>query len=108
MGDLNLNYLDSSDHKELKELFTANGFKQIIREATRTTERSSTLIDVIFTTDQSHINASQVINCSMSDHDIIACSRKLYHITYEPEIIQCRDFSKYNVDNINNELLNAE
>ena len=44
----------------------------------------------------------------MSDHDIIACCRKINHIKYEPETIQCRNFSKYNVNDINNELLDAD
>ena len=100
MGDLNINYLSKDDHKELKELFVVNGFNQLIREATRTMENTATLIDVILT-----INHPEVINCSMSDHDIIACCRKLNHIKYEPETIKCRDYSKYNVDNLNNELL---
>uniref|UniRef100_A0A7M5WX22 Uncharacterized protein n=1 Tax=Clytia hemisphaerica TaxID=252671 RepID=A0A7M5WX22_9CNID len=74
----------------------------------RITETTATLIDVILTTDASNISCSQVINCSMSDHDIVACCRKLNHFKYEPETIKCRDFSKYNVDTINNELLNVD
>jgi len=48
-----------------------------------------------------------VINASLSDHDIIACIRKFHNIKYEAEIITCRDCSKYNVNDINNDLLRA-
>ncbi|XP_066929954.1 uncharacterized protein [Clytia hemisphaerica] len=108
MGDINVNYLSKDDHKVLKELFLLNGYNQLIKEATRITETTATLIDVILTTNASNISYSQVINCSMSDHDIVACCRKLNHFKYEPETIKCRDFSKYNVDTINNELLNVD
>ena len=46
-GDLNCNYLLARDHADIKDIFTANGFKQVITDATRTTNISKTLIDVI-------------------------------------------------------------
>ena len=108
MGDVNINYLVKDDHKTLKELFNVNGYDQLIKRATRTTKDTATLIDVILTSNATHINRPEVINCSWSDHDIIACCRKLNHIKFEPETIKCRDYSKYNVDTINNELLNID
>ena len=80
----------------------------MLRSATRTTSSSATLIDVILTNEPSTITNSETINASLSDHDIIACVRKANNIKYEAETIKCRDFSRYNVDIINNELLNAE
>ena len=108
MGDINIDYLKKDDHKVIKDIFAVNGYKQLLRSATRTTSSSATLIDVILTNEPSTITNSETINASLSDHDIIACVRKANNIKYEAETIKCRDFSRYNVDIINNELLNAE
>ena len=107
MGDINIDYLKKDDHKVIKDIFAVNGYKQLLRSATRTTSSSATLIDVILTNEPSTITNSETINASLSDHDIIACVRKANNIKYEAETIKCRDFSQYNVDIINNELLNA-
>ena len=108
MGDINIDYLKKDDHKVIKDIFAVNGYKQLLRSATRTTSSSATLIDVILTNEPSTITNSETINASLSDHDIIACVRKANNIKYEAETIKCRDFSRYNVDIINNELLNAD
>ena len=49
IGDLNVNYLDKSSHRHLKDNLALQGLKQIIKEATRTTKDSQTLIDIILT-----------------------------------------------------------
>ena len=51
-GDMNCNYLDQFNHKAIKNTLKLNGFKQVINEATRMTIKTSTLIDVIITTDE--------------------------------------------------------
>ena len=106
--DINIDYLEKDDHKVIKDIFAVNGYKQLLRSATRTTSSSATLIDVILTNKSSTITNSETINASLSDHDIIACVRKANNTKYEAETIKCRDFSQYNVDIINNELLNAD
>ena len=49
LGDINCNYDDSNDHTDIKQLLINYGFRQLINKPTRTTENSSTLIDVILT-----------------------------------------------------------
>ena len=44
MGDLDCNYQDKTDHKELKDLLSSFGMKQMIKAPTRITRLSSTLI----------------------------------------------------------------
>ena len=46
-GDINCNFLVSSDHKEMKSILTYFGLKQLIISPTRITRESKTLIDVI-------------------------------------------------------------
>ena len=49
IGDFNCDYLKDNDHREIKNLFVSYGYKQLIEKATRITETSETLIDVILT-----------------------------------------------------------
>ena len=79
-GDMNCNYLDQLNHKAIKNTLKLNGFKQVINEATRTTIKTiktSTLIDVIITTDEQRISNQIVIPNSVSDHDLTGAIRKM-------------------------------
>ena len=38
MGDMNVNYLIENDHEVIKDIFTDNGFKQILNTPTRVTD----------------------------------------------------------------------
>ena len=49
MGDTNINYLDKSNHNDIKDIFKLNGYKQLVTKTTRITEDSKTPIDTIFT-----------------------------------------------------------
>ena len=42
----------------------------------------------------------------VSDHDLITCVRKINNVKYESETISYRDYKNYDVNIINNELLN--
>ena len=48
MGDMNVNYLIENDHEVIKDIFTDNGFKQILSTPTRVTDQTSSLTDLIF------------------------------------------------------------
>ena len=49
--------------------------KQLIREPTRITDTSKTCIDMICTSDPDTITQSGVLPCTMSDHNVIFCTR---------------------------------
>ena len=57
-------------------LFKVYQFIQLIKEPTRIVERSSTLLDLAFTTDQGKISDSGVLECSISDHSLVYIIRK--------------------------------
>ena len=96
MGDLNTNYLNTADNKDIKSIFNLMGFKQLIKKATRIiTDTSETLIDIIQTNNPEVISTSTVIPIEFSDHDLIACVRKLNHQTYKPKTIEFRDYKNY-------------
>ena len=72
----------------------------------RVTETSATLIDVIQTNNSNNISHKTVINAGLSDHDLIACVRKMNNIKHKPVTIRCRNFKNYGVDAINIDLSN--
>ena len=96
LGDLNCNYQDKTDHKELKDLLSSFGLKQMIKAPTRITRLSSTLIDVICSNEPLNIFSATVIPAGLSDHELIACVRKMHNIKQKPREINCRNYSKYN------------
>ena len=49
LGDINLNYLVKSSHKEIIRLFITQGLHQLVKLPTRVTQETKTLIYVIMT-----------------------------------------------------------
>ena len=43
IGDMNVNYLIENDHEVIKDIFTDNGFKQILNTPTCVTDQTSSL-----------------------------------------------------------------
>ena len=77
VGDLNCKYLNNADHKSIKQILQLHGLKQIIKQPTRITSRSRSLIDIICTTHENRIPKHTVIANSISDHDIIGITTKM-------------------------------
>jgi len=106
LGDLNINYLKKNDNKEIKEIIELQGFVQIVTKATRITETSETLIDVILTTNVSCIKAHDVIPTSIGDHDMVGYVRKINHTKFNPRTIRCRNYTRYNHYDMASEIKN--
>ena len=74
MGDLNCNMLPTScinvNTQTLLNIADIYNLKQLIREPTRITPSSSTLIDLIFTSHLNNISCSGVSHISISDHSL--------------------------------------
>jgi len=95
MGDFNINYQSNSTNTNLKASIHTLGFKQIVKTSTRTTENSSTLIDLIFANTTANLTNISCFPLSFSDHDMIGCSRKINQLKYSHRIIECRDYRAY-------------
>ena len=80
LGDLNINLNNKDDSsngiKRYKEFCSLHGLKQIIKTPTRTTDRSSSLLDHILTNSFSKISQQGVLDLGLSDHQLIYCTRK--------------------------------
>ena len=74
MGDLNCNLAHSNLLTSIADVYS---LPQLIREPTRTTSSSSTLIDLIFTNCPDKVVFSGVSHVGISDHSLVYVYRKL-------------------------------
>lgn len=101
LGDMNANFLDN---KDLKLIFNVHGLKQMIRQPTRITESTESLIDIILTNKPENLVQSEVIPTSIGDHEMIGCARKLNSNHYNVRLISCRDYKNYNPELLKSDL----
>jgi hypothetical protein len=80
----------------------------VIKKATRKTKDSSTLIDVILTNNPASIVTTEVLPLSISDHDMIACSRKINNKRFKPKTVYARNYTNYNHNALCNDLRNND
>ena len=78
LGDTNCTFLDNSDNdtKHLKRILMTYKMTQLIKEPTRTTSDTKTLIDHIIVNKTDMVLDSGVIPCGISDHDAIYITKK--------------------------------
>ena len=107
MGDLNYNYVydETLSRNPINYIEQLTGLSQIITQPTRVTLTSSSLLDVILTTNPTHHIKTNVVPISMSDHymlyTVINC--KLVQ-TKEPITITVRNYKKFTQDNFKRDL----
>ena len=115
LGDLNINLMHNGKYilqesknslltnttphtllKQYKHFLSNFGLNQIIKTPTRVTCETSTLIDHILTNSHEKISQSGVIDCGLSDHNVIFCTRKITKIkTGDQKIINSRSLKNY-------------
>ena len=98
-GDFNCDFLVKScskETKELKEIFRNFGLTQLIDKSTRSTEESSTLLDLFASNSPGNITFTNVVASSLSDHDMLIAVRKINACKLPPRTIECRNYAKYN------------
>ena len=73
LDDLNCDLLSEtvSRTKHLVHIYNIYGLTQVIKEATRTTAETNTLIDHIVTNKKDNIADSGITPCGISDHDLV-------------------------------------
>ena len=104
LGDININLLTKENHvpngiRRYREFCSTHGLKQIITSPTRVTENSSTLLDHILTNSIEKVSQYGVIDLSISDHQLIYCTRKTTHIKYpQHKYIKVRSLKNYTVE----------
>ena len=104
LGDLNCGLLPEtiSKTKHLFHIYNTYGLTQVIKEATRTTAETNTLIDHIVTNKRDNIADSGIIPCGISDHDLIYIIRhaRISKIKKDPKIVTVRSTKNLNNDTL--------
>ena len=125
-GDTNINILDNGENildkckdmskrksnlgvipKKYAQICSALGLKQLIKHPTRITCHTSTLIDHIITNCEEKVTQGGVINTSLSDYQLIFCTRKIKRVkTKNHKPISFRSLKNYSIENFEQELKN--
>ena len=111
LGDFNINLLSKKNKyildknniitcpltKLYKTFLVSFGLTQILRQPTRITCNSSSLIDHILTNAQNKISQSGIIDLGISDHQLIYCTRKVTrNNSGKTKFIKLRSMKNYN------------
>ncbi|CAH1239100.1 Hypp5710 [Branchiostoma lanceolatum] len=105
MGDLNCNLLqDKGPSEDLTFLCDLHDLTNLITEPTRVTENSSTLLDVILTSNPSKYSKSGVFKCGLSDHHLIYTYRGLKQPKPPPKWITARIFKRFDEEQFKKDL----
>ena len=102
LGDINCDLLDNNPTSLISELkFITNlyQYEQLIKEPTRITKDTSTLIDHFYTTNSNLITSSGVTAMTISDHYLIYGIRKFKTFKQAPKFIEYRDFKHFHEQN---------
>lgn len=96
-GDLNCDLLKprSREAVALYDLCSSVNLTQLIQEPTRVTETSSTLIDVMMTSNIGFVEESGVLQSHISDHYLVYATFKLKLPKLIPHFVKVRSYRKY-------------
>ena len=107
-GDFNINCQKVDDNGELKSTFTLFQLKQIIKTATRVTDKTESLVDLVFKKVPFNITMNDVYALSFSYHDLIGFNHKQNRVKTAPKTISCRKYRRYDHNKLKNNLKNAD
>ena len=98
LGDLNCNLLKSEgqDSKALTDFCRSYNLSQLIQTPTRVTESSKSLLDVILASEVKQVQKAEVLQSSVSDHDLVYVTLRLKKARPKPVFITTRSFKHYN------------
>ena len=100
LGDLNAktHSKNKRDKQELLSLALMLDLKQLITEATRVTQTSRTLLDVILVSNEHRITDSGVVPVPLSDHYLVYCILKTGVAKAPPKTIEYRSYKNFDIN----------
>lgn len=108
LGDLNCNVFAENDPNTsaLMNITTVYGLDQLIKSPTRVTSHSSTLIDLIFSSNLNNIVCSGVSHIGISDHSLVYAYRKIAQPPpcSGPNHISFRNFKHFDTANFRSDI----
>ena len=109
IGDTNCNFLKPTNYSvHLKRLIKTYSLTQLIKEPTRTTRTTQTIIDHIVTNRPERVSESGVIPCGISDHNLIFMTKKIRSPKSKsaPRIIDIRNQKRFDIRAFQHDILN--
>jgi hypothetical protein len=99
VGDLNI---DQTKYNDLHIIIKKSGMKQLIKDPTRITQTTKSIIDVIITNSlKSDTLTSGVMRCGLSDHDVVYTMRKKHkQLKKNIEVREIRNFKNINTEEV--------
>lgn len=109
VGDFNFNYLNTSLRyvNQIKSFIRSIGVEQLVSEATRITNVSSTLIDYVLT-NQSSVRCDVHDTPKISDHSLITIKLNKANFTNMTKRITFRNYCENNLIKLNNRLISCD
>ena len=110
IGDFNCDWNNlgertiSPQTKRIVDLAQTFQYEQLIKESTRITETSSTLIDLAFSNKPELIIDSGVEHIGISDHSMIYVCRKVSIPRKEPKIVNTRQYKYFEINAFRSDL----
>lgn len=102
LGDFNLDISKKCNIRKISSLARNSNTEQLIKEYTRITEKSKSILDLIFVSRPEFVVSSGVHSLGLSDHSLIYVVRKHKQIKLPPRVIKSRCFKNFNeIDFIN-------
>lgn len=97
MGDLNCNLLNHErpDSKALDNFCRSFNLKQMIETATRVTNASESLLDVLIVSNPQQVLKTKVLQSSISDHDLVYAVLRLKNARPKATYVLTRSFRLY-------------
>ena len=98
LGDINIDYtnVNGSLFKKYAQVLNLFNCKQLIKEATRITDNTKTVLDHIVTNSKERVSYHGILNCSLSDHLPIFFTRGSVGTNFSKPIIKrVRSFKNY-------------
>ena len=110
LGDMNADMASTNYANNVRQLINIAdiyGLHQLISEPTRITDKSSTLIDLIYTNCPERVVCSGVAHISISDHSLVYAFRKLsINFRKGHTSITYRNFKTFNRAKFRNDICN--
>ena len=109
LGDLNCNLLRVNEcssfsdlqtkTRNLLHIFYVFNMQNVIKEATRITPSTETLIDVIATNKPELVRTTGVLPLGITDHSLVYATLRLKRKRPPPTVITVRNFKQFNTEN---------
>ena len=96
IGDLNCNLQGNCpDGRALFDFCSTLNLTQLVKEPTRVTERSQTLIDIVLTTNENIVSSCEVKSSTISDHSLVCVTLKFKTAKPRCSYITARSYKNY-------------